>query len=100
MRTEARFPAAWAVVVLLCADVCRDGGGAFSENSPAGPPGRDSTAEPGLPRLLLGLCQTGPGGPAEGGRKPHSVPENQQPGEIESGSLTERLRFRHVYRHV
>lgn len=60
-------------------DGCRDGG-ALGKSSGAGPAGRDPPTEPRLSRLLLGLGQTGSGGPTEGDRRPDPVPENQQQG--------------------
>lgn len=77
LRSAARVPPAWAAA--LGADVCKHGG-ALSEGGRAGPDGRHPATEPRLPRLLLGLGQTGSGGPAEGGGRPDPVPEDQQQG--------------------
>lgn len=74
------FCTAWTAVVCLSGDVRRDGGDP-GEGSRAAPLGRRPATEPRLPRLLLGLGQTGSGGSAEGGGGADPLPEDQRQGE-------------------
>lgn len=72
--------AAWTGSVLPASDVYRDGR-APGENSRAATRGWRPATEPRLPRLLLGLGQTRPGGSSEGGGGADTIPEDQQQGE-------------------